>query len=92
MPNLVCDVTIPVCYQLDPAKDADSMQGLRLSRSKQNIVGFYNPIPPCLPVEHRNPSLCVVYQVQVKTQDPNEKVYDIMVKYFSEKEKVQILV
>lgn len=66
VPKLVCDVTIPVCYALTiKNNDPTNKQGLTLSGSKQSILGFFNPIPPCLKVEHENPTLCIIYKIKL---------------------------
>ena len=92
MPKFVCDVTVPVCYALDPVKNAEGLAGLVLSGCKQSIVGFFNPIPDCLPIDHRNPTLCIVYRAQIVTADAKEKASEISIKYFDEKTAVSILV
>ncbi len=46
VPEHVCDVTIPVCYQLESVLNADGKVGLTLSGSKCSIVGFMNPVAP----------------------------------------------
>lgn len=63
LPRFVCDVTVAVAYSLESQTTADGVTrgGLSLSGSKSSIVGFYNPVPPSLAVEHENPVLCIVY-------------------------------
>ena len=89
VPKLVCDVTVPVCYALDHlgSEQNGGKVGLSLSGSKSSIVGFFNPIPPSLAVEHANPTLCIVYKL--KSSSKPDKV---LVDYYSERQKVQILV
>ena len=95
MPKFISDVTIPVCYALTTPKNKseDRKLGLTLSGSKQSILGFYNPIPPCLPVEHESPTLCIIYKKKVvdKTQLVDESVTEIGIDYFRETQKVEIL-
>ena len=55
-----------------------------MNGGKQSIIGFYNPIPPCLPIEHENPMLCVIYKKTIVSEDSNEKVEEIEIKYFRE--------
>ena len=86
LPNLVLDVTIPVRHSLDPKPDSDGKVGLRINRKKQNLVGFFNPIPSCLPNESSNPYLCIVYKTF--TSDGAE----IIESYHRESSKVMILV
>jgi len=62
VPKLVLDVTIPARYSLDIVPDKEGKVGLRISGNKQNLVGFFNPIPSCLPVESENPYLCIIYK------------------------------
>ena len=86
LPNLVLDVTIPVRHSLDPKPDPAGKVGLRINRKKQNLVGFFNPIPSCLPNESSNPYLCIVYKTY--TSDGAE----IVESYHRENSKVMILV
>lgn len=55
MPYGVCDVTIPLRFSLEA-------NGLTLEKmkTKENIIGFYNPIPP-FKIEHDYPVLCILY-------------------------------
>ena len=85
-------MTIPVCYALEPVKNAEGKVGLTISGCKQSIVGFFNPIPTCLTIEHDNPILCIVYKQHLNSEEANEKVSEISVQYFTEKAKVSILV
>lgn len=87
VPELVCDVTIPVNYCLDTGRAGTTNQGgLTLSGSKQSLIGFFNPIPPCLEVEHERPTLCIVYKTNYQQAD--DKVSEITIAYYSEKQKV----
>jgi hypothetical protein len=55
MPYGICDVTIPIRFSLDD-------EGLRIEsmKTKENLMGFYNPIPP-FKEEHNHPVLCIIY-------------------------------
>ena len=97
VPLLVCDVTIPVCYALTTkTNDTANKQGLTLSGSKQSILGFFNPIPPCVKVEHENPTFCIIYMKQLQKDDDHDAnedqvVSEVSISYFNEKQKVEIL-
>ena len=86
VPNLVLDVTIPVRHSLDPKPDATGRVGLRINRKKQNLVGFFNPIPSCLPYENNNPYLCIVYKTF------SSEGTEIIESYHKENSRVMILV
>ena len=86
VPNLVLDVTIPVRHSLDPKPDAIGRVGLRINRKKQNLVGFFNPIPSCLPNESSNPYLCIVYKTF------SSEGAEIIESYHKENSRVMILV
>ena len=92
MPKFISDVTIPVCYALTTPKNKseDRKLGLTLSGSKQSILGFFNPIPPCLPVEHESPTLCIVYKKKI-VDGADESITEIGVDYYRETQKVEIL-
>ena len=92
VPPLVLDVTIPVRYSLDPTPDSDDKVGLRITGNKQNLVGFFNPIPSCLKFESENPYLCIIYKRHLKSERPDDSVFEIAESYYREKSKVEILV
>ncbi len=92
VPKFVVDVTIPVCFALDPVKNAQGMVGLTLSGCKQSIVGFFNPIPACLTIEHENPILCLIYEKHELSEKDQERISEVSIKYFTEKEQVSIFV
>ena len=56
MPYGICDVTVPIRFCLDA-------NGLKLESmsTKENLLGFYNPIPKFRP-EHEYPVLCIIYK------------------------------
>ncbi len=43
-------------------------------------------------VEHENPTLCIVYKQKVDSKDAEEKISEIKVGYYNERQKVEILV
>ena len=92
VPNLIIDVTIPVRYMLDNIADKEGKVGLRISGKKQNLVGFFNPIPSCLPTETENPYLCIIYKKQLVSKNEAESCSEISESYFKENSKVEILV
>ena len=51
-----------------------------------------NPVAPQMAVEHENPTLCIVYKQKVESKDADEKISEIKVGYYSERQKVEILV
>jgi len=77
MPYGICDVTIPIWFSLEA-------NGLLLekSKTKENILGFYNPIPP-FKLEHDFPVLCIIYSVGGE----NDTVH---VNYYNDEEEVMI--
>ncbi|CDW77329.1 UNKNOWN [Stylonychia lemnae] len=79
MPYGISDVTIPIRFSLEP-------NGLTLEKmkTKENILGFFNPIPP-FRMEHDNPVLCIIYKRQ-------EESDTIRVSYYSDDEEVKILI
>lgn len=79
MPFCISDVTIPVRFALDE-------NGLILEKmkTKENILGFFNPIPP-FKEEHDHPVLCIVYRKPA--QDPDT----FHINYYSDSEEVKIL-
>ena len=56
----MADVTLAIRFSLEP-----SVPGLLIPRmtTKQNLMGFYNPIPP-FKKEYENPVLCIVYTLR----------------------------
>lgn len=86
-PYCVADVTIAVRFAMDPA-----VGGLHLVKmqTKQNIMGFYNPIPP-FRKESDTPVLCLVYVLN--SQDPARLTNDaIHVDYYSDQSEVKLLI
>ena len=77
-PYCVADVTIAIRFNLEHA-------GVHLQKmkTKSNIMGFYNPIPP-FKKEYDTPVLCVVYM-----RNSEDVVH---IDYFSDREEVKILV
>lgn len=84
LPKFVSDVTIPVCFALctSPNNADGTLPGLTLNGSKQSIIGFYNPVPPCYPVEHERPTLCIVYRLTKQSEDGSEKSTEVITEYF----------
>ena len=56
-PYGVVDVTIPLRFMLDTSTESLHIEKMK---TKQNIMGFYNPIPP-FKKEYDHPVLCIVY-------------------------------
>ena len=91
---MVCDVTIPVIYQLEPRAVDERPAGLHLSGSKMQIVGFSNPIAPQLAYEHAHPVLCLISMKTVMSleADDDTSVSEVTVQYYSERQSVTILI
>ena len=76
-PLYIADVTSSVRFNIED-------HGLKLQgKTKANIMGFYNPIPP-FKREHDYPVLCLVYK---KPREDNSKIY---VTYYNDNEDVSI--
>ena len=73
----MCDVTVSIRFVLEK-------NGLYLlgKKTKESIIGFYNPIPQFLR-EHKSPTLCIIYQ------KPNEGE-NIYIEYFKDSEPVKL--
>ena len=82
MPFGIADVTIPIRFCLEP------LTGLKIEkmRTKEHILGFFNPIPPFL-AEHDNPVLCIVYK---DFTDPLYPLGVVHINYYSDQEEVSI--
>ena len=78
------DVTIPVRYSLDLKSNSEGKSGLRISGNKQNLVGFFNPIPSCLPIERENPYLCIIYKRYLQPERPGDSDFEIVEAYYKE--------
>ena len=76
-PHFMLDVTIPIRFALDKGK-----LHLQKMASKQNLVGFFNPIPP-FKREADRPVLCVIYTLN---NDPSK----VWICYYSDKAEVII--
>lgn len=79
MPYAICDVTIPLRFSLES-------NGLVLEKmkTKENIMGFFNPIPP-FKLEYDYPVLCIIY----KKPSEGDVVH---IDYFNDDEEVKILI
>ncbi len=80
MPFQICDVTVAVRFATEP----ESGLHLQPGKTKENILGFYNPIPAFMP-EHEHPVLCIVYKRPLL--EGNDSVH---VEYFADHEEVKL--
>eukprot|EP00347_Sterkiella_histriomuscorum_P020714 403336759 len=79
MPYGICDVTIPIRFGLEG-------KGVIFEkmRTKENILGFYNPIPP-FKLEHDCPVLCIIFKRPAQNAD------QVYINYFRDDQNVEIL-
>ena len=79
----MADVTIALRFALEVATGGLHLEKMR---TKQNLLGFYNPIPP---FKQDKPVLCIVY---VLNGDPMRlREQDMVhVDYFNDREEVRI--
>ena len=76
-PYCVADVTIALRFAMDVAAGGLLLERMR---TKQNLLGFYNPIPP---FKQEQPVLCVVYVLN-RAQD------EVHIGYYNDREEVKI--
>jgi len=76
-PYCVADATIALRFAMDVASGGLVLEKMR---TKQNLLGFYNPIPP---FKQESPVLCVVYVL-------NQAADVINISYYNDKEEVKI--
>ena len=93
-PACVADVTLGVRFSLD-----STVPGLFIPKmqTKQNLLGFYNPIPP-FKREYENPVLCLVYTLgepllegfnaDLAAKPPQ----NLHIDYFNDRQEVKIIV
>jgi len=81
----VADVTLAVRFALDP-----NTGGVHFPRmqTKQNIMGFYNPIPP-FKRDYDNPVLCVIYTLNESLPNIDDENYQppqtMHIQYFTDR-------
>lgn len=73
----MADVTIAIRFAMDVPSGGLHLEKMR---TKQNLLGFYNPIPP---FKQEQPVLCVVYVLN-RAQD------EIHIDYYNDREEVKI--
>ena len=87
----VSDATIALRFALDV--NAGGLYFPRM-QTKQNIMGFYNPIPP-FKKEYENPVLCVVYTLGERAPSMGEGEFvapkTLHIDYYSDKQEVKIV-
>ena len=72
---MIVNVTIATRFHLDT-----KLKGINMASTKQNLLGFFNPIPSFMP-EHESPWLCIIYKRGEET----------FTEYFKDNQPVKIL-
>ena len=87
-PYCVADVTLALRFALDA-----NIGGLHLMKmqTKQNIMGFYNPIPP-FKQEYDTPVLCIVYVLNASDPERPQERDIIHIDYFKDHQEVKIVI